>query len=392
MKSKTIFSAIIMLTVSHLASANCQVQFDSEADRVLHLGGDTLRGNFATKAQCQAYQNSRPAFEQNHSYCVGCDDRSDSGSKVTPPGSSSGNRRGRGGNAASEAEQEKALKESREAYEAEQERTRKEQAEKEKREAFDRGQNELRTGLKGGTSTSGTGLKTGTTLPLKGSGSSQPIGLKTYDAAAKEKTIKAIKELNCSAYWGLKAASAALGGKNEVTTNLEDKYTLARQYGEYSAMAKDGKTVSGCPEVKISIPDVPPPVDANPQIKLYSHIIKQTGILVPDIIETRQKVDVANNRLKKIEKDIAVKRLEIKQFDKKFVAIKKEEEIMKLQEKKEEKILEQDELLKQALELKEEAVQLQKKADDQGKSVNDLQGIYDAVNKNPRSAEELLKR
>jgi hypothetical protein len=71
MKSKTIFFAIIMLTVSHFAYANWQVQFDSEANRVMHMGGDTLRGNFATKEQCQAYQNSRPAFEQNHSTCVG---------------------------------------------------------------------------------------------------------------------------------------------------------------------------------------------------------------------------------------------------------------------------------------------------------------------------------
>ena len=72
MKSKTIFFAFIMLTVSHLAHANWQIRFDSEANRVLHMGGDTLRGNFATKEQCQAYQRSRPAFEQNHSTCVEC--------------------------------------------------------------------------------------------------------------------------------------------------------------------------------------------------------------------------------------------------------------------------------------------------------------------------------
>jgi len=71
MKSKTIFFAIIMLTVSHFAYANWQVQFDSVANRVLQMGGDTLRGNFATKEQCQAYQNLRPAFDKNHSTCVG---------------------------------------------------------------------------------------------------------------------------------------------------------------------------------------------------------------------------------------------------------------------------------------------------------------------------------
>ncbi|MEK7314154.1 MAG: hypothetical protein AAB065_06715 [Deltaproteobacteria bacterium] len=79
MKSKLIFFAIILLMVSHLAYADWQIQFDSEADRVMHMGGNTLRGNFATKGQCQSYQNSRPAFEQNHSKCVGYD-RSSSGS------------------------------------------------------------------------------------------------------------------------------------------------------------------------------------------------------------------------------------------------------------------------------------------------------------------------
>ncbi|MCD4677558.1 MAG: hypothetical protein K8S18_16425, partial [Desulfobacula sp.] len=47
-------------------------QYDAEADRVLRLGGNTLRGNFATKEQCLDFWRSRPAFEQNHSKCVGC--------------------------------------------------------------------------------------------------------------------------------------------------------------------------------------------------------------------------------------------------------------------------------------------------------------------------------
>lgn len=380
MKAKTIFFVIIMLTVSQIAYADWQVQFDSEADRVMHMGGDTLRGNFATKGQCQSYQNSRPAFEQNHSKCVG-DDRSSSGSTDTPSGSSSANRdRGRRGNTASEAEQQQTGQE-----QAEQER-----AKKEKQEAFDRAQNELRMGLKGGTSTGVPGLKTGTTaLPLKGSGNSQSIGLKKYDAAAKEKTIKAIKELNCSAYWGLNSAKAALDGKNEVTKKLDDKYTLARKYGEYSAMAKDGKSVSGCPEVKISVPDVPPPVEANPQIQLYKHIIQQTEILVPDIIETQQKIEDTKQRLKNIKKDIADKRQEIEQFDKKLRSTKKEEEKDTLKKNKEEIDRERDALVKQALELDQEATQLNTKADKQGETVVDLQKIYDDVRANPERAKEL---
>jgi len=226
-------------------------------------------------------------------------------------------------------------------------------------------------------------------LPLKGSGKSQSIGLKTYDAAAKEKTIKAIKELNCSAYWGLNSAKAALDGKNEVTKNLDDKYTLARKYGEYSAMAKDGKTVSDCPEVKISVPDVPPPMEVNPQIQLYNYIIQQTRILVPDIIEIQQKIEDTKQRLKNIKKDIADKRQETKQLDKKIITTKNEETKDRLIAEKEEINIEQDELTKQAREVEKEATQLNTKADKQGKTVVDLQKIYDDVRANPERAKEL---
>ena len=373
MKAKTIFFAFIMLTVSHLAYANWQVQFDSEADRVMHMGGDTLRGNFATKAQCQSYQNSRPDFEQKHSWCVGYDDSSNSGSTYTPSGSSQSGQTVEDQTVEQEGQgqtQEQIVKERQRAFEAEKEK--------------------LRTGLKGGTSTGGTGLKTGTTaLPLKGSGNSQSIGLKTYDAAAKEKTIKAIKELNCSAYWGLNSAKVALDGKNEVTNNLDDKYTLARKYGEYSAMAKDGKTVSGCPEVKISVPDVPPPMEVNPQIQLYNYIIQQTRILVPDIIEIQQKIEDTKQRLKNIKKDIADKRQETKQLDKKIITTKNEEAKDRLIAEKEEIDIEQDELTKQAREVEKEATQLNTKADKQGKTVVDLQKIYDDVRTNPERAKEL---
>lgn len=74
MKKINFFLLIILglFYCSRIAYAECQIQYDAEADRVLHLGGNTLRGNFATKEQCLDFWKSRPAFEQNHSKCVGC--------------------------------------------------------------------------------------------------------------------------------------------------------------------------------------------------------------------------------------------------------------------------------------------------------------------------------
>jgi hypothetical protein len=62
---------LALFCFSGTAYAQYQIQFDAEANRVMHLGGNTLRGNFATKKACLDYWKSRSAFERNHSKCVG---------------------------------------------------------------------------------------------------------------------------------------------------------------------------------------------------------------------------------------------------------------------------------------------------------------------------------
>ncbi|MFH1283013.1 MAG: hypothetical protein ABII27_05055, partial [bacterium] len=64
-----VLAAIICYSNSS-AYAQWQIQFDSDANKTLHLGGDTLRGNFATEQECRNYWASRPAYERNHSTCV----------------------------------------------------------------------------------------------------------------------------------------------------------------------------------------------------------------------------------------------------------------------------------------------------------------------------------
>lgn len=62
----------LSLTLVGLAQAEWQVLFDAEAARVLHLTKNPL-GNFATSSKCQAYWESRPQFEKDHSKCIGFD-------------------------------------------------------------------------------------------------------------------------------------------------------------------------------------------------------------------------------------------------------------------------------------------------------------------------------
>jgi hypothetical protein len=266
---------------------------------------------------------------------------------------------------------------------AEQERQRQEQekAEKERNEAFEREKEKLLKGFKGRSSTGITGPETGTTsLPLKGSGNSQTTGLNPHDPAIKERTMKAIKQLNCSAYWALNASGAALKGD----------FDTARRHGEFSAQAKGGNTASGCPEIKVYVPDVPPPVETNPQIQLYNHIIRQAGVLAVDIIETRQKIESANNRLENTKKDINVRQEKIKEIDRLLNHPRGKKEVLSVQKKEEEKEL--DELEKLALELQKDAAQLNKNADGQRGKLADLQGVYESVKQNPQRAKELIKK
>ena len=62
-------SCIIDCSISFVY-AQWQIEYDQEANRTLHLGGVTRRGNFATRDECWAAWNSRPAYEQAHSKCV----------------------------------------------------------------------------------------------------------------------------------------------------------------------------------------------------------------------------------------------------------------------------------------------------------------------------------
>jgi hypothetical protein len=92
MKARIIFLAMIMLAGSRLAYAQYHIQFDSEADRVLQLGGDTLRGEWCTRAEAEAYWNSQEQFEQDHSRIVGSECP-----KQNPPTNTSGSSSDRSG-------------------------------------------------------------------------------------------------------------------------------------------------------------------------------------------------------------------------------------------------------------------------------------------------------
>lgn len=273
------------------------------------------------------------------------------------------------------------------------------QTEIERQKDFETGLNDLRNSLKRETSMGTPVLKTGTSttssstsLPLKVTGNSQSQGFTTANSTAREKTIKALKELNCAAFWGLEYAVAVLKSRSAVTNNLEDKYTAARKYSENSVMAKDGKTVSGCPEIKISVPDVPPPMETNPQIQVYNYIIEQTNTIVPAIIETQKKLDDSKLQLKKIEIEKKSNRKEIEQIVSNLIITKPGAEKTRLASAYKESNEKYDELSELAKQVDQESTQLNSDADKYVDKVNDLQNIYTIMQTNPERAKEFIKQ
>jgi hypothetical protein len=168
MKAKAILFVFLVFAASSAVYAQYHLQFDAEADRVLHMGGDTLRGNWCTRAEAEAYWNSQEAFERAHSSIVGSDcPNPNPPAMASEPSSSPQVQSIPGTNVVDTTRVENS------AREADLERARKEK--------LARDHNELVRSLKRDTSTGATGLKTGTTvLPLKRS-----PGLRTFDATAK---------------------------------------------------------------------------------------------------------------------------------------------------------------------------------------------------------------
>ena len=56
---------------SGIPYAECQIQYDAEADRVLRLGGNTLRGNFATAEECDAWLKINDTNRDTKAYSQG---------------------------------------------------------------------------------------------------------------------------------------------------------------------------------------------------------------------------------------------------------------------------------------------------------------------------------
>jgi hypothetical protein len=218
-----------------------------------------------------------------------------------------------------------------------------------------------------------------------GASGNSTLGLKPSSNIIREQTIKRLKELNCSAFWGIQALNEALEIRNQVTPNLEDEYTRTRQYAGFSAAAKGGKSVQGCPEVKISVPDVPPPLASNPQIVLYDQLIEQEQELLTNIIDTNRTMRITAKWITEAEQETKSKVQELVRMSHKPNTPKNRAEKKKGE-------AELTELMELALQAQREANELKQTADEQRNKVAELQTKLDVVSKDPDQAKNFLNK
>jgi hypothetical protein len=211
---------------------------------------------------------------------------------------------------------------------------------------------------------------------------SQPV---VNYAPLREQTAKRIKELNCSAFWGLAAATRAVIAKYEISSELNDDLELARTFAEMSEGAEQGKSLEGCPTVSINVPDIPPPIEENPQIRLFDSMSKDLLSMIPDIISTKKEERNVKDWQDEVKGDITRNRKEKAVLDRKPNTPKNRTE----KQKKEDEF---DALIKEALAAESEAKNLQGKVNDYKEKLSNYQNAYDTVTKEPNRAKEFLPK
>lgn len=199
-------------------------------------------------------------------------------------------------------------------------------------------------------------LKGRTSPAMKGSADAGVSSSSRSEAA--QKTEKVLKELSCSAYWGVQALKEA--GTVAITKDLNDSFSISSRYSQNSAMAKGTGSGGECPEIVMNIPEAPLPIESNPQIQAYAYIVKKTEILLPQMVQTRQK---------------------IAQTDQQIEILKKEKKVKNDTQSDEAKKKADDELKREALELEKQV-----------KEAADLQVMYDDVSSNPEHSEEWIRK
>lgn len=243
--------------------------------------------------------------------------------------------------------------------------------------AFEKEKNQLVSQLKGssGNSRSDLGLKKGLSgssekkLSLKSgqtpSDTAKSSGEIKLSIAEKAKGSKSIEDLGCIANWSLLAAEKASSG------------ALEQSRKEAGWGFDDWRRHISCPPIKVDLPEVPAPVEANPQYKAYHYIIERIEKIYPEMISNHEKLRV----VRPVADNVVLKKLDITA---KKTLSKNEEEKKKLEE--EEKSLEE-----QAKALQKEVAEMESKVKTYQEEVKKWRQEYEKIGKDPANSSKLVE-
>ncbi len=356
---KILISGVFVLILGMVPVWACQLQYTGEAARMF---GSAPRGNFRDLNECNSYRNASPYFERVNSRCVNC-------TRTSPDiygGSGSfsqnifaglmqsfmeGFMQGMAAQPQRPSPQQQAMlrqqQEKRWAEYRAKVRKQVKKLEDEYRrlteEEFDRRKGRLLSDLKA-----------------------------RYSATiGREETSLAIRQLNCSAFWGVKAAKVYF----DENVSLDKREELSRMYAQYSFGARSfsDAPLDECPPIEVEIPPPGTPQPVNFQRDFYNYIEQEAKRLVPVI----RRLEEERN---KAEQTIEAKKEEIERIETRLEAAdgsKKDEEDRRLLE-------EAERLLNQAIEKKKKAEEGLLEARKKTMALERLRGLYDK----PREAKK----
>ncbi len=237
---------------------------------------------------------------------------------------------------------------------------------------FEKDKKEILARFKGG---SGRG-----NLSLKGSGRTPVL------KQGNTQTDKAIKDLHNSVYWSLKAASA-------ISNN---NYEAASEFANFAEQEFPGGDIQ-----LPSVPDAPAPVRADPQVELYTYIIREANHTTSELKKINTRLEQAKEKKSELSAIIIKQKTIIEELEQKTPdpEEKKEQELKPEVTPPDEK----DKLMEEAMAALAEAQKLDEKADDmidmltsqekeQEGNLEKLKQGFDAVEKHPEQAGKLLKK
>ena len=184
----------------------------------------------------------------------------------------------------------------------------------------------------------------------------------------------AIKDLRNSVYWSLKAAGAISNNDHEAASEFADFPN--REGGDVQFP---------------SVPDVPSPAFADPQVRLYQFLIKEVNQTTSELKVIDTNLKQAKEEKRKSEGKIEFQKIKIKELKQKKSERKKENNQEEIDALIAAAQAAEDEAIEEVKEAEKNLVSLNEQKKEKEENLNNLQQGFDTAEEHPEQAGKVLK-